>query len=333
MVEERKKLSHKAYTVTWICALPAEQTAALAMLDERHYSLPTPLHDDNAYILGHIDRHNIAITCLPSIGTNSACSVLTSTVHTFPSIRYALMIGIGGGIPSKVRLGDVVIGWPVDEYEGVVEWDRSVLKGGERFRCVGSLERVSGGLEDAVDELARGEKLGERIRACLDATERRYPRLMPRYTRCEGLVDTGGVWRGWSVMAWIVFWVIYLLLNPFTTIGKRGSVYVQEMQSERREVRVHYGLIASGNRVVKDAKSRDALDEMFGGQLLCVEMEAAGLMNVFPCLVIRGICDYADARKNKSWQGYAAMVAAAYARELLGSLPVSSEDDMEIDVG
>jgi hypothetical protein len=46
-------------------------------------------------------------------------------------------------------------------------------------------------------------------------------------------------------------------------------------------------------------------------------MEAAGLMDNFPCLVIRGICDYADSHKNKQWQGYAAATAAAYAKELL----------------
>ncbi|CEO59881.1 Putative WD domain-containing protein [Penicillium brasilianum] len=45
-------------------------------------------------------------------------------------------------------------------------------------------------------------------------------------------------------------------------------------------------------------------------------MEAAGLLNNFPCSVIRGICDYADSHKNKEWQGYAAAVAAAYAKEL-----------------
>lgn len=40
-------------------------------------------------------------------------------------------------------------------------------------------------------------------------------------------------------------------------------------------------------------------------------------MNHFPCLVIRGICDYSDTHKTKEWQGYAAMTAAAYAKELL----------------
>ena len=40
-------------------------------------------------------------------------------------------------------------------------------------------------------------------------------------------------------------------------------------------------------------------------------------MNHFPCLVIRGICDYSDTHKNDEWQGYAAMTAAAFAKDLL----------------
>ena len=55
--------------------------------------------------------------------------------------------------------------------------------------------------------------------------------------------------------------------------------------------------------------------------MLCVEMEAAGLMDEFPCLVIRGICDYADSHKDKRWQPYAAAVAAEYAKELLSIIP------------
>jgi nucleoside phosphorylase len=83
---------------------------------------------------------------------------------------------------------------------------------------------------------------------------------------------------------------------------------------------VHYGLIASGNRVIRDATLRDQLNEQFDGRLLCVEMEAAGLMNDFPCIVIRGICDYADSHKNNAWQEHAAAVAAACAKELLHHL-------------
>jgi nucleoside phosphorylase len=82
---------------------------------------------------------------------------------------------------------------------------------------------------------------------------------------------------------------------------------------------VHYGTIASGNQVMRHGGTRDRLSREFG--VLCFEMEAAGLMNDFPCVVIRGICDYADSHKNKRWQEYAAATAAAYAKELLSVMP------------
>ncbi|KAH0351334.1 pfs domain-containing protein, partial [Aureobasidium melanogenum] len=82
---------------------------------------------------------------------------------------------------------------------------------------------------------------------------------------------------------------------------------------------IHYGTIASGNQVMKDAVERDAISQALGG-VLCFEMEAAGLMNNFPCLVIRGISDYSDSHKNDGWQRYAAATAAAFAKELLNHL-------------
>ncbi|CAD0107950.1 unnamed protein product [Aureobasidium uvarum] len=89
-------------------------------------------------------------------------------------------------------------------------------------------------------------------------------------------------------------------------------------------VKVHYGTIASGNQVIKDAQTRDQIVKDLGGQVLCFEMGAAGLMNDYPCLVVRGISDYCDSHKNDGWQRYAAANAAAHTRELLLLIP--SED-------
>jgi hypothetical protein len=88
---------------------------------------------------------------------------------------------------------------------------------------------------------------------------------------------------------------------------------------ETQDPAIHYGLIGSGNQVIKSSRVRDVLREQ---NILCVEMEAAGIMDNFPCLVIRGICDYCDSHKNKRWQPYAALTAAAYAKELLSTIPV-----------
>ena len=87
------------------------------------------------------------------------------------------------------------------------------------------------------------------------------------------------------------------------------------MDEERDSfVIVHRGTIASGELVIKDAKLRDDLTQKYG--VLCFEMEAAGALTDFPCMVIRGISDYCDSHKNDQWHGYAAAVAAAYARQL-----------------
>lgn len=58
---------------------------------------------------------------------------------------------------------------------------------------------------------------------------------------------------------------------------------------------------------MKDAIARDQLIKEH--DILCFEMEAAGLMNNFPCVAIRGICDYS---KNDVWLGYVAVSAASY---------------------
>ncbi|KAF3914210.1 Ankyrin-1 [Dactylellina cionopaga] len=94
-------------------------------------------------------------------------------------------------------------------------------------------------------------------------------------------------------------------------------------------MKIHYGLIASGNQVIKDAALRDRLNKDLGGDVLCIEMGAAGLMNTFPCLMIRGICDYADSHKNQDWQEHAAAAAAAFAKELIGYVQPS---DVEKEV-
>ncbi|CAI0654348.1 unnamed protein product [Colletotrichum noveboracense] len=73
---------------------------------------------------------------------------------------------------------------------------------------------------------------------------------------------------------------------------------------------------------MKDARIWDKLAAE--RNVLCFEMEAAGLMNHFLCLVIWGICDYSDLHKNKVWQGFAAMVAAAYAKDLLLQIALTS---------
>ncbi|VUC25543.1 unnamed protein product [Clonostachys rosea] len=341
-----KPLTHADYTVGWVCALAKEQTAATAMLDERHHDLPKPSSDSNTYTLGCIGKHYVVIACLPKgqIGTSSAAAVATQMTRTFSSVRIGLMVGIGGGIPSKVRLGDVVVGTPSGQFSGVVQWDFGKAHEGEKFERIGSLNAPPASLGTALTKLETKYDLeGARIPEYLDKVRLKWPNLSSNYFRSEALIDPldaidgshDSSWR-WLAMLSIMWTTLLAYLrylfgsstlsvtnNATGQVGYSPKPAVGRDHRRPGEIHVHHGLIASGNQVIKDAVLRDKLDEDFGGHVYCVDMEAAGLMNNFPCVVIRGICDYADAQKNKTWQEYAALVAAAFAKELLENIQAS----------
>jgi nucleoside phosphorylase len=343
------ELTHSDYTVGWLCALSKEQTAATGMLDQIHSPLPKPSNDPNAYTLGSIGKHNIVIACLPKgkYGTNSASMVATWMVNTFPSIKVGLMVGIGGGIPPKVRLGDVVVSAPVDQFPGVVQWDMGKAEGCDNFKRTGALNNPPSALLTALTKLeTQHEMHGSKIHDYLDDLGGKYPRLASKYTGSDALKDplftpeiSHRPRSRWQVILSILlekilallgcllgWWVFAPMDRGVEQVASTAHVELSRTRSRPGNTRVHYGLIASGNQVVKDAEFRNRLDESLSGNVLCVEMEAAGLMNDFPCIVIRGICDYADSQKNKDWQEYAAAVAAAYAKELLEYVQTSDVD-------
>ena len=335
-MEDPKPLSTQMqcsdYAVGWICALPKEQTAATAMLDYIHPNLPKPPNDPKTYTLGSIGKHNIVVACLPKgrIGNNSAAISATQMIRTFSSIKVALMVGIGGGLPTKTKLGDVVISAPVDQYPGVVQWDLGKTEQGGKFRRIGSQNSPPNALLTALTKMeTRSQLSGSRIPDYLKEMEKKWPNLTKEFT-CPALHDERKVSpikfrpgrQGWKISR---LWEMLLNLLFFVSGWQQLSLTQYDadkdtsghFEAQPEDIRVHYGLIASGNQVVKDAELRDLVDRSLGGNVLCVEMEAAGLMNIIPCIVIRGICDYADSNKNKDWQEYAASVAAASAKELL----------------
>jgi nucleoside phosphorylase len=238
------------------------------------------------------------------------------------------MVGIGGGIPPKVRLGDIVVGTPIGQYPGVVQWDLGKEEKGNKFTRTSSLNNPPSLLLSAVSRLESDHDLiGSRIPDYLKEMGSKYPRLTLKYLRSESFQD-------------VLFKAGY---DHNGSIPDHADAYLPEEEEEEekncqycdktqvirrkpRDMRVHYGLIASGNRVIKTAAFRDKLRQDLGNNVLCIEMEAAGLMDNFPCIVIRGICDYADSHKNKVWQEHAAAIAAAFAKELLGYVQPSDID-------
>ncbi|KAL2845935.1 WD40-repeat-containing domain protein [Aspergillus pseudoustus] len=302
-MSKRRRLSSEDYVIGWVCALPIELAAAEEMLDEVHEDVDT--RSSHVYTLGRVGDHNVVLACLPKgqMGTNSAATVAAQLRSSFPSMCFGVMVGIGGGVPSAsadVRLGDVVVSLPGTNHGGVLQYDFGKTTPGGLQRT-GFLNAPPTVLLEAVSKVQANHIRGQtRFRDYIS-----HFNALPMFTAANFGGDT-------------------LFDADYQHVGGGTCDHCRRERVVSREARndpvIHYGTIASGNLVMRDGVERDRVSSELGG-VLCFEMEAAGLMNTFPCLVIRGICDYADSHKNKDWQPYAAATAAAYTKDLLLVIP------------
>ena len=308
------KWRQENYTVGWICALPTpEWKASMIMLDEEHEDVSLESTTQYQYTFGSINGHHVVMGCLPDsqLGTVSAASVASEMHLTFPSLRFVLLVGIGGGVPNEhndIRLGDVVVSRPDKDKQhgGIIQYDfgKAVLDG--RFQHTGMLNRPSDTLLSAIGKIRAMWPRNSKFYEYLDSYNKETKHA-PEFS-AQTTVDT-------------LFKSSYGHPSRDPTCRKCDLQF--EVKRPARSVlrpQIHYGTIASGNQVIKDGQRRDAMSTELGG-VLCFEMEAAGLVSHFPCLVIRGICDYCDSHKNKTWQPYAVASAAAFAKEVLRNIP------------
>ncbi|KAH7056979.1 nucleoside phosphorylase domain-containing protein [Macrophomina phaseolina] len=302
------------------------------MLDEKHdWPRDYRKHprDTNQYFLGRIGQHNVVITALPmgEYGCVPAATTAWGLIASFPHIRVGLMVGIGAGVPKvknnkvvegyDIRLGDVVVSEPNATNSGVLQYDLGKRRPGGQFERVGFMDLPPEPLLIALRNLkARYHNQPPDVPKFLQDMLRKNPRLAipdpdtgdPAFVhqgvRNDRLFDTSAS---------------HVASSDDEDKCAKCDHYREICRNPRSSTNpvIHYGTIASGNSVVKDAISRKEIQTSLSQDCLCLEMEAAGLMNFFPCLVVRGICDYADAHKNDRWQNYAAATAAAFAKSLL----------------
>ncbi|KAI0102429.1 nucleoside phosphorylase domain-containing protein [Nemania sp. FL0031] len=307
------RLTHEAYTVAVVCAHEFEMRAVRYMLDEEHLSLPNRPDDENAYILGRFSRHNTVIAWLPESQSDSAAAMAAKTLHwTFPSIEWHILTGIGGGgTPGphsyNIRLGDVVVGYG----DGcLVQYspDTEDADGGFLSKNFFSPPRKI--MDTIHDHMEPNHMYGQG----------RAKQLLSRMLRKkEGVDDYQRPPRESDV----------LFAANYRHVPDNNGRPCENCDAERvvrrspREddngPQVHFGLIASSVGVTRSTFDRGRemrkLHDMI--DVLCFDIEAAGLDRGFPCVVIRGISDYADSHKNNVWQYYAAAAAAACTKELL----------------
>jgi nucleoside phosphorylase len=316
IVPSRSAYANEEYTVGWVCALPIEMAAAKGMLDDEHGDPQTPPQraDQNTYLLGRIGKFNVVVACLPKdeIGVSSAAAVARDMLHTFPNIRVGLLVGIGAGIPDyesddveDIRLGDVVISSD-KENGGVVAYDFGKKLADGSFKSMYALDRPPRPLRAAIAKLeAEHETRENRISQYINRMLEKYPHMRKK----------GYTYPGQSADR--LFRADYPHVSGRSCAKCDPAERIDREPEERADTDavIHYGVIATSNAVVKHAPTREEIRQKH--RAICLEMEAAGLMNHFPCVVIRGISDYADSHKNDKWQPYAAAAAAACAKELL----------------
>ncbi|CAG8052332.1 unnamed protein product [Penicillium salamii] len=297
------------FMIGWICVLRAEYRAALAILDERYdtKSVVRGSEDKNQYVLGRVGPHNVIIN-LPPVGLNGpvhAFSVARDMKSTFPRMRFTLLVGIAGGVPSldsDIRLGDVVMGQKVVPYRTGKETQYGFQRTGMIKAPPSELLTTIGFLNDRIDMDGLDLSLSiEEARTKILKGGAAF--LRPTSDRCYKV----GV-------AHQEFGCDCLLPE---------SLYPERLihRSEREDdpVRVFLGAMGSDAAVMKNAQSRDAIAKREG--IVCYEMESWAVMDLIPCLPIRGISDYADEHKNDAWHLYASLAAATCAREYLLALP------------
>ncbi len=284
-----------------VTALPKEFAAVRVMLDR---SAPdSPEADPNIYELGEIPvpggKHSVVITLLTDMGNNSAASSCAHLLRSYPSIEHVLMVGIACGIPQPaelekhVRLGDIVI----SDKTGVIQYD--------------NLKVAPGNIEVRDTSPPPSALLIRHIRA-LEAS-----RIAGKYP-WEAFIGRSSSLEGASRPDEITD-------RLFTVDGNQIAHPRDPYRSAHPSMpKLHYGRIGSANILLRDPRYRDELARRHG--VRAVEMEGSGIADATwaygkDYLLVRGVSDYGDPWKNDVWQGYAAVVAAAYARALLETVP------------
>lgn len=322
--------SSESYTIGWIGALPFERAAATAQLDDRHQP-PTDFQqhrsDNNSYTWGRMGKHNIVIASLPAgvHGTTAATTTALNLLMSLPAIKIGLLVGIGGGIArhddQDVRLGDVVVSQPEGTIGGVVQYDLGKAGPNGQWELKGVLSKPPLVLLHALPALqSEHEMTAPKVPELLEAMWTRMPQMKTPSGKDPSYIHQG-------VDNDRLFSPAYDHIDGHNCDDCDPSKQIQRDTRMTTDPQIHYGIIASGNTLINDTSTRDKIADSAGRDCICVESGAAGLMDPFPCLVIRGICDYADSHTNDRWQRYASATAAAYAKELLEYVPVKSLDD------
>lgn len=330
--ENLQRLDVDAYTVGWISALSLELAVATQLLDETHLAPSDFMQSQNPHIYtwGRMENHNVVMCSIEAgfYGASAAADVGARMASTFPNLKFGLLVGIGagnpdvnedGGVKNDIRLGDVAISQPSRVVGGVFQYDLVKLKPGDKIEANSFLNSPPRFLLAALTQIQIRHLTGpSKVPQILNS--------LSDFMKQPQSIRAGYSYQGSENDNLYDAAYTHTKGNDCRHCDPKRRVN-RSARGENQVPQFHYGIIASGNSLIKDSRFREGIVQMIPGNCICFEMEAAGLMNSFPCLVIRGISDYADSHKNDRWQPYAAATAAAYSKELLSLIPPSEYKD------
>ncbi|CAG8381999.1 unnamed protein product [Penicillium salamii] len=315
--------TREEFEIAIICALPREADPIRALFDEEyddHEKFGQLPRDVNVYTNGRIGEHHVVLCYMPSMGKGMAAGVASSLRLSYPSIQLALVVGVCGAVPfptpsTEIVLGDVIISDSLVEYDFGRQYpDQFVRK------------------RDPKNALGRPIREIRTILSSLQTHEIRqaYNETMLRHVRT--LADRKPLWNYPGVEHDVLRSDIPCAFHDaedddqtFTgdTLGNRDPcahakaciIYRKRLEEDKVHPVCHIGTMASADTVMKSLKHRDQIVAEDG--VIGFEMEGAGIWDNMPCVIIKGVCDYADRHKKKSWQDYAAATAACAAKAFL----------------
>ncbi|KAK4220954.1 kinesin light chain 3, partial [Podospora fimiseda] len=325
MAQARRPTTRHDFEIAIICALTLEADAVEALFD-RHWDDDGPpfdkaIRDSNTYSTGVIGRHNVVLAYMPTMGKANSAAVAANCRISFPNIKLAVLVGICGVAPfsldgSEIILGDVILSDGIVQYDfGRQLSDRFVRKD----TLLDSLGRPNTEIRSLLAKLK-----GLRGRRTLQNKMIHYIDMLRKD------VELAAIYPGVSQDK--LFEATYRHVRDEKLCehcGCDGPVVLRNrLQQDSPQPLVHFGFIASGDTVMKSGEKRDAIIQQEG--VIGFEMEGAGVWDIFPCVVIKGACDYADSHKTKVWQRYAAATAAACMRAFLDNwIPSQTESALD----
>ncbi|KAF4815679.1 Vegetative incompatibility protein HET-E-1 [Colletotrichum siamense] len=348
MADQLPRLRREDFHVAIICAVGCEYDAVIFAFDEiwdgLEFQLGNAPRDHNKYKVGRIAERNAVLLLLTGMGKANAASAAASLRSSYTEIKLAIVTGICGGVPGvgtdkELLLGDVVISKCIVQYDlGRRYSDRFATKEAiedslgrphESVRSVLAVFETNSGRDhlqhrtnQILENIQGKTSLKRNLYQRPPATDDRLfePGYLHRHRDsrdCE-CSELGACEAARQASCDELHCDTSRLLSRRRRRKRKFSDSVCN-DIAAHELCVLVGRLGSGDTVMKSGLDRDhvAKEKSF----IAFEMEAAGIWDRFPCVVVKAVCDYADSHKNKKYQNFAAARAAAATKATLEAFP------------